>query len=144
MVKFAGNRKMMYLIIMAKTTILKVPFFVIAFDLKRLFSVEDEKGIGTLPVFTEAEAAEKYRRCFARNFKIKLQVCVADKIEKGLNLVECASLACRTLQYVVINPLPPPQEAEQPRQKQIQTVIKSLQDQYRRQKARSLQNPRKK
>ena len=125
-------------------TALKVPFFVIAYDTKKLFSVENEKGIGTLPIFTQAEAAEKYRRYFARNFKIKLQVCVVDKIEKGLSLIECASLACPTLQHIVLNPPPPLSKAEQPPQRQIQTVIKMLLDQHRRRKARSLQNPRKK
>jgi hypothetical protein len=128
---------------MAKT-LLKVPFLVIAYDTKKLFSVENEKGIGTLPIFTEAETAEKYRRYFARNFRIKLQICVVDQIEKGLNLVECASLACQTLQHIIINPLPPSSQTEQPQRKPIQTVIKSLLSQYRRRKARNLRNPHKK
>ena len=128
---------------MAKTPkLLRVPFFVIAYNPRTLFSLDDENGIGTLPVFTDAEAAEKYRKFFARKCKLKLQICVADKIENGLNLIECASLACKTLEYVVINPLPPLLKNVQPKLKPIQTVIASLLNQHR--KARNRQSPRKK
>ena len=127
---------------MAKAPILRVPFFVIAYNQKTLFSVDDEHGVGTLPIFTYAEAAEKYRRFFTRKFKLKLQICVADKLENGLNLIECASLACKTLEYAVINPLPPLLKNIQPKLKPIQTIIASLLSQY--QKGRNHQSPHKK
>ena len=123
---------------------LRVPFFVIAYSTKKLFSVADDSEIGTLPIFTDAAAAEKYRRFFARRHKLKLQVCVADKIENGLNLIECASLACKTLQYVVIDPVPPTKGAMQPPLKSIQTIIATLLTQYRRQKGRNHRDPHKK
>ena len=122
--------------------LLQVPFFVIAYNPKILFSVDDENGVGTLPIFTDAAVAERYRRFFARKFKLKLQVCVADKLENGLNLIECASLACKTLKYAVINPPPPLLKNVQPKLKPIQMIIASLLSQH--QKAHNRRSPRKK
>jgi hypothetical protein len=131
--------------IMAKTSQrLKTPFIIIAYDMKRIFSVDNDEETSILPIFTDAEAAEKYRRYFARKYKLKLQICVAGKAENGLNLVECAAMACKTLKYVVINPLPPSSKTEQPKLKPIQEIITVLMNQCRRQKAHSRQNLHKK
>jgi hypothetical protein len=97
-----------------------------------------------LPVFTKAELAEKYRRYFARKFDIKLQVCVVDKLDKGLNVLQCASLACKDLQYVMIDPPPPTPTAAKPVLKPIHEMIMSLLNRSRRQKGHNHQNPRKK
>ena len=76
---------------------------------------------------------------------MKLQVCVASKLENSLNLIECAILACKTLKYATIDPLPPTAKAEQPPSKPIRSILTSLLSQYRRnQKAHTPQNPRKK
>jgi hypothetical protein len=126
------------------TSKIQVPFFVIAYGPKKLFSLDNEAGSSTLPIFTEGEAAELYRRHFAKSFKLKLQVFVVDKIEKALNLIECASLACPSLQHVVVNPFLPSPNITQPKLKAISTVIANLKAQYRRQKGHNHQNPRKK
>jgi hypothetical protein len=124
---------------------LTVPFLIIAYNQRVIFSVDDGKGTSTLPIFTDAVIAEKYRRYFARKHKLKLQVCIADKLENGLNLLECAVLACKTLKYAVINPLPPTAKAIQPPMKPIQSIITSLLSQYRRsRKVRTPRSPRKK
>ena len=122
--------------------LLKVPFFVIAYNSKKLFAIDNEKGNSTLPIFTEAEAAELYRRYFARKFKLKLQVFVVDKIENALSLIECASIACSSLQHAIINPFLPSPNITQPVSKPIQTIIASLRSQC--QKGRNRQNPHKK
>jgi hypothetical protein len=128
---------------MTKTPrLLKVPFYVIAYSANRLFSVSDDKNIFILPVFSDAEIAEKYRQYFARTFKLKLQLCVVEKAEKGLSLIQCASISCPSLRYVAINPLPPRMGTAQTELKTIQTLIRSLQNQY--QKVRNHQTPRKK
>lgn len=128
---------------MAKTLrLLKVPFYIIAYSTSRLFSVSDDKNIFILPVFPDAEAAEKYRQYFARTFKLKLQLCVVDKAEKGLNLIQCASISCPSLRYIAINPSPPKIGAARTELKTIQTLIRSLQNQC--QKVHNHQNPHKK
>lgn len=124
---------------------LKTPFFVIGFDLKKVFSVEDEHGVRTLPVFTAIEPAEKYRRYFARKFKLKLRTYISDSAEKGLNLIECAAMACPSLKFVVINPLPPTKVSnESPAT--LDSVLKSLMSRYHclRKRAHTRQSPRKK
>jgi len=121
--------------------LLKVPFFVIAYNAKKLFAIDDDKGSSTLPIFTEAEAAELYRRYFARKFKLKLQVFVVDKTENALSLIECASLACNSLQHAVINPFLPSPNITQPPSKPIQKIIASLRSQCR--KGRNHQSPHK-
>jgi hypothetical protein len=142
MVKFGND---VFQTIMAKALrLLKIPFIVIAYNAKTIFSFDNEEGISTLPIFIDAEKAEKFRRYFARKFKLKLQICVVDSVEKGLNLIECASMVCKTLQNVVIDPPPPSSKATQPPLRPIQTVINSLQGRYRRQKASIRQSLHKK
>ena len=132
--------------IMAKTIrSLKIPFFVIAYSQKSLFSVDDDQGISTLPIFTDAEAAEKYRRYFARKFNLKLLVCVTDTVEKGLNMIECAAMACKSLEYAVIDPHPPSSKLQQPQPKPIQSIIAYLLGRYHRSRTvRNRPSPHKK
>jgi hypothetical protein len=127
---------------MPKTS-LKTPFFTVTYSTKKLLSVDDENGISTLPLFTKAETAEKYRRYFARHFDLKLQVCIVDKLINGFNLLECASLACKDLQYVAIDPQPSPEDIKS-KAVPIKTVIMSLLNRCRRQKGHNRQNLRKK
>jgi hypothetical protein len=127
---------------MAKTKLLTVPFFIIAYNQKTIFSIEDENGNNILPIFTNAVLAEKYRKYFARKYKLKLQVCIADKPENCLNLIECAMLACKALKFAVIDPPLPTTTSKQPVLKPIQSILTFLLGQY--QKVRNRQNLHKK
>ena len=124
---------------------LKTPFFVIGYDLKRVFSVEDDHGVRTLPVFTAAELAEKYRRYFARKHKLKLLTYLSDRAEKGLNLLECAAIACPTLKFVAIDLSPPSPKSCAVPLIPLTIALKSLMSQYRRsRKARNRRSPHRK
>jgi hypothetical protein len=124
---------------------LKTPFFIIGFDLKKVFSVEDGQGVRTLPVFTVIELAEKYRRYFARKHKLKLRTYITDSAEKGLNLVECAAMACPELKFIAIDPPPPTSKLPPVPLIGLSSALKTLMGQYhRKRKPRNRQGPHKK
>lgn len=73
----------------------------------RLFSVTDESGDRTMvPVFTRAEAAERYRNNWQRE-GFPLRCLTLDDGEKVLQLAELLFVTQRNLKYFLVNPEPP-------------------------------------
>jgi hypothetical protein len=88
---------------------IKLPLTVLGYDEKRLFMVENDDGNTILPVFSEIEDAEKYRKHFTDN-GVDLQTLILIEPEKAVNLFEVVMLIS-SLEFIVINP-PPPQKGQ--------------------------------
>ena len=83
-----------------------LPLVLLGYDLKRLFSVCDSEGCGMLPVFTEPEVAESYRRHFSSRQGMELQAYILQQPDSAINLMECISIVDPSVKLVIIDPKP--------------------------------------
>jgi hypothetical protein len=86
---------------------IKFPMLVLSYSQTKLLSVEDDSGNVIIPIFTEAERAESYRRHIARTHNQKIDVLMIPRATNAIDLIESIRSTEPKFNAVCIDPPPP-------------------------------------
>lgn len=86
---------------------LKMPIIVLGYDLKKLFSVNNNLGHAMIPVFSNAEYAQEYRNYFQKTKDRDIMTFLLDNYNQAIDLFEVVSVANPAVRHIIVDPMPP-------------------------------------
>ena len=118
---------------------LKIPFYVIGYNLTKVFSIHEESTErDIIPVFTRASVANRYWKWFSERFSVEIQVFIVSELDKAIDLLTKVAMVSPETKHVILNPSIP--DGKKLKCESLQNVIVNLRLQKVR-KPRHLRKP---